>query len=290
MGFPQMWPILLAVILVVIDLYGSHLAYKPKWKRLFRKKEPPFRLLDLPRELREEIYWHVLPSYIFRPERSGQFKPPQPINILYTSHQIWEEATYTLYLRKRLVFVVGERVWRSDPWKNPPTYRAALLLDRMWRHKTLLANVRNVALEIDWPEWSWYCPSPGKHERFGGMKVFLANLETLCLAIQYLPQMHTLTIDWQRRPPTYRIPVLLRPLKVIRRSRPEVVVEMPVDSPISSAKLAEQQRDSEFPEVDLQQEANEDLAEMQGDLARAALNLEKFRERRKERRVRGLRT
>ena len=42
-------------------------------------------------------------------------------------------------------------------------------------------------------------------------------------------------------PAKHRIPSLLRPLKVVRRENPEIVVEMPEDCPISTAELAKQQ-------------------------------------------------
>lgn len=174
--------------------------------------------------------------------------------------------------------------------------RAESLLSKIEKHKSLLAHVRNVGLEIDWPRWSWYAAA-GRKRRFEGMVALLENMETICLALTYLPDLRTLTIIWHAspmfenpagddprmgpvitacphtqllNPPKSQITVLLRSLKIIRRARPEIMIKMPTDGPISSAELAQLQQDSRSPELNRARETEEDLIEMRENLALAS--------------------
>lgn len=66
-------------------------------------------------------------------------------------------------------------------------------------------------------------------------------------------------------PPRHKIPTLLCPLKIACRARPGLVVNMHVDSPISTTELAEQQRDSGCEATDHLKEHQENVLDRQGD-------------------------
>lgn len=58
------------------------------------KPESPFPLLDLPRELRDEIYRNALPSTSLCPTQRGLLGPPKPSHLLLTNRQIYQEAKH----------------------------------------------------------------------------------------------------------------------------------------------------------------------------------------------------
>ena len=139
----------------------------------------------------------------------------------------------------------------------PPDIRAPSLLMRMRNHKSPLARVQNVELEIDWPKWSWYGTSSEGNARFGAGEAFRANLETHCLAIRRLPHLRILTIIWHQPPPIYSISVRVWRLTATRRARLDVVTKMLTGTTgylIPSSELAEQQRNSECPGANCAQE------------------------------------
>lgn len=209
------------------------------------KEKAPFPFLELPREIRDGIYGHILPSARFDTERLRTCERRGPIHILLTNRQIYEEACHYLYLKKKLIFVVDEVPWEVQGLRFRPDFRATLLLGSLGRHVSLVNRIQHVELEIGLPSWSWYNPCHEQYARFRGMEAFLANLETLCLTIEHLPQLRTLTISWKHPPQTYCDAVLLHPLKAIRKVIPGVTIKMPVGYPVDTAELARQQLDTE---------------------------------------------
>ena len=79
-----------------------------------------------------------------------------------------------------------------------------------------------------------------------------ANVETVCTSLTGLPNLRRVKVLFvmqsphslrTRAPAKHRIRILLRPLKLLRRANPDIVVEMPAYCPISTAELAELQKD-----------------------------------------------
>lgn len=83
----------------------------------------------------------------------------------------------------------------------------------------------------------------------GGLQALLTGV---CNVLSELPQLRRISLSWHpldmlmehASPPRHKIPTLLRPLKIVRRALPGLIINMPVDSPISTTELAEQQKDS----------------------------------------------
>ena len=283
----EMWSYAYAVIFFALYIRHVVFGYGPIWRRLLWMGRPkPFRFLDLLPELRDEIYSHLLPTGMTcSPDRIVEPKP----HILFTNRQIHAEAIDVLYLRTPFIFEINSRWWQdTTPGLRPPEDRARILLSQMQTCKAYLDNVQHVELKLDWPEWSWYhigCENPPQYKRFGTMVAFLDYLETSCFAVVQMPWVNRVTILWNKPPSADAIPVLLRSLKVIRKAKFNIItIRLPEDSPISSSMLAEQQKDAISPAILLQQEAKENIAEMRGDLLKAANNREEFRRLRRRRR------
>ena len=88
----------------------------------------------------------------------------------------------------------------------------------------------------------------------GGLQ---AAVTDICDVFCELPQLRRINVSWYSScafdetvayasPPRHDIPVLLRPLEEVRRALPGVIINMPVDSPVSTTPLAQQQTNSGF--------------------------------------------
>ena len=159
--------------------------------------------------------------------------------------------------------------------------------------KESLARMKYVELEIVWPgyilggftawaprEQRWGMFMPDDKVEVQELEFFLGNNEGLqalltgiCNVLSELPQLRRINVSWHpldmfmehASPPRHKIPTLLRPLKIARRARPGLVINMPVDSPISTTELGEQQRDSGCETTDRLKEHQENVLDRQGD-------------------------
>ena len=230
--------------LAVIEAFTRLYAYIV---RLFEKQ--PFRFLDLPPEIRELVYRHHFALYwSSRYRQRFQDTAMLPDAILGVNRQIYEEAAHVLYSKEIILIKIislkrlncGERPFGGDVFQVPH----------------ILRHVKTVILRICWPHLVWYrWPETGV--RHGcSVTALKENMKTTCAALATLPNLRTIRINFavevsshhseRRSPAKDCIPSLLRPLKLIRRANPDVVVEMPDYCPISTAELAEQQQWHEY--------------------------------------------
>ena len=116
----------------------------------------------------------------------------------------------------------------------------------------VLIRMRVIRLEIRWPDYSWLAWSEAGGRRGHPIRQLKENVETVCAYFAGMPNLQTVKIsflteeDWPGWSPLrtakYRMLDLLRPLRMIRRENPEVVVEMPDGCPVSTAELATRQK------------------------------------------------
>lgn len=116
----------------------------------------------------------------------------------------------------------------------------------------VLIRMRVIRLEIRWPDCSWRAWSEEGGRRGYPIRQLKENVETVCAYFAGMPNLQTVKIsflteeDWPGWSPLstakYRMLDLLRPLRMIRRENPEVVVEMPDGCPVSTAELATRQK------------------------------------------------
>ncbi|KAF6222409.1 hypothetical protein HO133_001495 [Letharia lupina] len=229
-------------------------------------ERPSFRFLDLPPEIRKLVYHHHFTlyrtSWYYRKFRQT---PMLPDAILNVNRQVYEEASHALY--SEVVFVIRTTGTPNVHGDRTPFAGVTRAIPHVVKH------VATIHLEIQ-------CPRSGRHGRSGkdegrgrSVTALKTNIKTVCASLAKLPNLRTIDITFlaedssgslrPRAPAKFRIPVLLRPLKLVRRANPDIVVQMPDYCPISTAELAEQQRECPWGS-DYWAELNEDCKEFRG--------------------------
>ena len=95
---------------------------------------------------------------------------------------------------------------------------------------------------------------------------FVAVLWRVCRKLITFVNLETIYVRWVvQRPPKHKIPVLLRPLKVLRRARPDISIHLDTNSSLSSRELAQMQRNSGDRGIDRSRELIENAIDDVGD-------------------------
>ena len=232
-----------------------------------------FAFLRLPVEIREMIYHNhltserILPRYPFFNERWT------PIDLLYVSRTIYNEAFFHLYTRGEFVFAVRpETISGLATCLGMTDVSASNGLEPFVKSKKILHLLRNIALEIHWPSLNYSkLMDRGRNQDVPTMNDMLTQtMATVGAMLSHLPGLRIIDVSWHHMtlyvseltataPSKYRIPVWLRGLKQVRRKNEQVLIRMPSKSPISTEQLSRDQAPGK--NLDVLREMAENLAE-----------------------------
>ena len=216
-----------------------------------------FPFLKLPTEIRAVIYHYHLTSEQIVPRHMTLTKRWTPINLLYVSRTVYNEAFYHLYTKGDFVLSIRpESIFGLATCLATSDIIAGVGLEIFHMSSKSLELIRNIVLKIHWPsiEYSTLmdCSSP---EDAPTLNVMLKQTVTTAGAmLSGLPELRTIDVAWshmtvcasertEAAPPGYKILVWLRGLKQVRRKNARVLVRMPLESPVSTEELAREQED-----------------------------------------------
>ena len=235
----------LGLLIAIIYETSTPMSYRTLFG-LFREQEKqPFPFLSLPAELRNRVYRYVPPSGRIRSQDHGYARRRgtrpsrnwKAIQVLFTNRHIYEEALCVLHIQTIFIFEIHPIC--EEMLDSAFTFRSLIY------NKKLLTHLRHVELQINWPSYAYFYPRPPNSARSGFMKTkftalgrdFAESLRLLDITISFQPEdaLHHPGINL----PEPLIPLMLNLLKLVRRTNPGVVINMPDGGPISGAELEE---------------------------------------------------
>lgn len=212
------------------QLYCRRIRAKP----LLKTRQARCRLLEIPGEIRTQIYREIFLSKKTRSCRIGMLKPLQPIGILCVNRQIRREALHFPVSPNRINICVGPHWWRiSIPKTCSAVTSFEFFLCKIYTSGLDLDRIENVELEMYWP-CAW--PSPPVNptdNQMANSGSLRTNLATVCNVIESLPNLRNIDVIWvykeeglgkppRRRYSLQRSSSPLRALRNVRRYRPDV--------------------------------------------------------------------
>lgn len=241
-----------------------------------------FSFLQLPAEIRDMIYHHHLTSEKIAPRHVALTKRWTPIDLLYVSRTIYNEAFFHLYTKGEFVLAVRpESIFGLATCWGTNDISAIVGLEKFVKSPRILDLIRHIALEIYWPSVGYsqlmdYVssrPAPTTDTMLrhmmgtvGAMLSGLSGLRTIDVSWSHMTvRASELTME---APPNYKIPGWLRGLKQCRRKNERVLIRMPLKGPVSTEELAKEQEDRG--EIsNLLREIKEDCQDLRGCLTEA---------------------
>ncbi len=173
-----------------------------------------------------------------------------PDAILNVNRQIYKEATHSLYSKFFMrIAITGMRKVHGN---ESPAARAARAARVKPKLSHVLMHMSTIHLEIRWPDSAWHDWAEEFGKYFRSFMDLEANVETMCTSLAELPNLRRVKILFvmespyssrTRAPAKDRVRGLLKPLTLLHRANPDIVVELPGYCPISTAELAELQKD-----------------------------------------------
>lgn len=241
-----------------------------------------FPFLQLPTEIRVMIYHHHLTSKRIE-TRWRSLTGWTPINLLYVSRTIYNEAFFHLYTKGEFVLDVRpHRILGLATYHEMRYQIATVALETFVKSPKILGLIRHIALDVHWPSvgYSKLTDRLGERSTFPTRSMFEQTMAKVGAMLSDLPALRTIDVLWfettedeslliELAPPRYAIPVWLRGLKHVRRKNEKVLIRMPSESPISTGELARNQEDRDEV-LDLLIEVREDVEALQGYLQEGA--------------------
>ena len=241
-----------------------------------------FAFLRLPVEVREMIYHNHLTSAKILPWNKSSNQRWIPIDLLYVSRTIYNEAFFHLYTKGEFVIAVGpDSMFGLSTCWGTDDVSASVGLEPFLKSKNILHLIRHIALDIHWPSagYSRLMNRYISHDTPTTDEKLQQTMVTVGTMLSRLPALRIIDVSWLQMvtpkaqprecaPPKYRIPAWLRGLKHVRRRNEKVLIRMPRKSPISTEQLSRDQADLGYISNTLR-EIREDVQELQGRLREA---------------------
>ena len=251
------------------------MALADREKNTVNTGQEPFAFLRLPVEVREMIYHHHLTSAKILPRHQFFTQRWTPIDLLYVSRTIYNEAFFHLYTKGEFVLAIrpGSIFGLSTCW-GTDNVSASVGLEPFVKSKKILHLIRHIALHIHWPSADYprlmnRYPSRDTPTTDEQLQQTMTIVGTM---LSRLPALRIIDVSWlqmaQSRecaPPKYKIPAWLRGLKQVRRKNEKVLIRMPRKGSISTEQLSRDQTDLGYI-CNTLKEIREDVQELQGRL------------------------
>ena len=217
----------------------------------------PFPFLKLPAEVRAIIYHYHLTSERIVARHMTLTKRWTPIDLLYVSRTVYNEAFFHLYTKGEfLLSIRPESIFGLATCLATNDISAGVGLEIFAMSSKILEIIRNIVLEIHWPSVEYAkLMDRASHEDAPTTDVMLKRTVTTAGAmLSGLPELRIIDVAWshmtvrvseltEAAPPVHKIPVWLRGLKQVRRKNKKVLVRMPLKGPVSTEELSRDQEE-----------------------------------------------
>ncbi|KAL9132885.1 MAG: hypothetical protein Q9175_005935 [Cornicularia normoerica] len=216
-----------------------------------------FPFLQLPAEVRAKIYHHHLTSEQIVPRHAALTKRWTPIDLLYVSRTIYNEAFFHLYTKGEFVLAIRpESIFGLATCWGTSSISAGVGLEMFVKSQSILDLIRHIVLEIHWPSVKYSKLMDREPSRVASTtdSMLSQTMVTVGGMLLSLPRLRTIDVSWfhmtvcaseltEAAPPIHKIPGWLRGLKQVRRTNEKVLIRMPWKGPISTEELALDQED-----------------------------------------------
>ena len=187
-----------------------------------------FRFLDLPPEIRVMVY-----DVYFARHRKDWYRKPieqilmHPGAIFKVNKLIRQEASHALYSNMSPVVIIAGTV---NVWGGRGSYGQL-----MQKSAHVLKYMHDICLEFRGP--CQHCHDKPLHSQYA--RQLETNIAAVCTLLAEMPNLQTARIFFVGIPQSQMVSVL-KPLMIVRRANPRVVLEVPWESPVKAEGLAEQ--------------------------------------------------
>lgn len=225
-----------------------------------RLENESFPFLRLSAEIRMMIYHYHLTSEKIA-HRCQRFRNLTtrwtPINLLYVSRTIYNEAFLHLYTKGEFVLDVRPNWIRGlATFHDMRDINARVGLEMFFKSPRIVGLIRHITLHLRWPTAAYAKLKRRRYNRlaFPPYNMFEKTMAKMGAMLSDLPALRTIDILWfgmtkrgskliEEVPPRYKVPILLRGLKHVRRKNEKVLIRMPSNGLTSTEELERDQED-----------------------------------------------
>ena len=213
--------------------------------------------LKFPTEVRAIIYHYHLTSEKIVPRHVALTKRWTPIDLLYVSRTVYNEAFFHLYTKGEFVLSIRpESIFGLATCLATDDISADAGLQMFGMSSKSLELIRNIVLKIHWPsvEYSKIMDRGLRGDAPTTDVMLKRTVVTAGAMLSGLSELRTIDVAWshmtvqaseltEAAPPAYKIPIWLRGLKQVRRKNEKVLIRMPLKGPVSTEELSRDQED-----------------------------------------------